>query len=201
MLGRLMAIAKGGPPQRFELHLGDLGLDLTMSVYVLDKKRIGIVCHDDTQRKRFQASLRELNESLEQQVAERTELAEARAKQLQNLSVELIEAEERERRKIAELLHDDLQQLLATARLQLQAACPNLKEDPDLASVEKLLEDSIRKSRRLSHELSPPVLHHSGLMAALQWLVQQMELQFGLRVKLEVRAEQVFEAASRSPSL
>jgi chemotaxis methyl-accepting protein methylase/chemotaxis response regulator CheB/signal transduction histidine kinase len=195
MLEQLRDIAKGGDSRRFELHLGDLDLHLTVSAYSLGDERLGIVCHDETERKRIQASLKELNESLEQQVAERTELAEARAKQLQNLSVELIEAEERERRRVAELLHDDLQQLLATARLQLQAARPDLRDDPELAAVEKILVASIRKSRRLSHELSPPVLHHAGLIAALKWLTQQMEAQFGLTVDLETQAEEHFEAS------
>ena len=195
MLEQMRDIAEGGDPRRFELHLGDLDLDLTVSVYALGDECLGIVCHDDTERKRIQASLKELNESLEQQVAERTELAETRAKQLQNLSVELIETEERERRRVAELLHDDLQQLLATARLQLQAARPDLQDDPELAAVENILVECIRKSRRLSHELSPPVLHHTGLIAAIRWLARQMEAQFGLAVDLETQAEDHFEAS------
>jgi CheY-like chemotaxis protein len=126
-----------------------------------------------------------LNETLEQRVAQRTELAEGRAKQLQALSMELIEVEEQERQRIAELLHDDLQQVLAAARMQLQAACETIPPEPMLEGVEQLLVESIRKMRRLSHELSPAVLHHSGIVAAMQWLARNMEDQFGLQVQLE----------------
>jgi PAS domain S-box-containing protein len=139
---------------------------------------------DITERKHAEQKLQQLNENLERQVAERTELSEARAKQLQQLTVELIEAEENERQRIAGWLHDDLQQLLAGARLQVQSA--SLKADPAfvLKNVDRLLEEAINSSRRLSHELSPPVLHQFGLLASLKWLVQQVDELFGLKVDL-----------------
>jgi PAS domain S-box-containing protein len=144
--------------------------------------------------KRAEKSLKQLNENLEQRVSERTELAEARARQLQALAVELIEAEERERRRIAVLLHDDLQQLLASARMQVQAASVSRSAEA-LLTVEGVLEEAIHKSRSLSHELSPAVLHHSGLVAGLHWLVRQVEEQFGLQVTMQADAIPQFNNA------
>jgi len=130
--------------------------------------------------------LRQLNEAL----AQRNELAEARAKQLQNLAVELIEAEEQERRRIAGLLHNDVQQLLASARFMLQSCSHS---GSDLDEVQRLLEMSILKTRHLSHELSPAVLDHSGLSAGLQWLCEQMKEQFGLQVTLKTDAARQYK--------
>jgi PAS domain S-box-containing protein len=132
---------------------------------------------------------RRASDRLEQRVAERTRLAESRAKMLQSLAVELIEAEERERRRIAHVLHEDLQQIIAAARYQLQEVQQNLPSPlPMLSSVEDLLEESIGKARLLSHELSPAVLVHSGMIEGLKWLVRHMGQQFGLQIELEVEA-------------
>ncbi len=148
---------------------------------------------DITERKQAEQAIKQMNESLEQRVAERTALARTRANQLQALAVELIEAEEREKRRIAELIHDDLQQVLAAARLQLEAVCEELPRAPKLPDIVGMLSDSISKARQLSHELSPAVLHHLGLLAALRGLCQQMDERFGLTVQLQADAAEQFE--------
>ncbi|MFH0975812.1 MAG: response regulator [Spirochaetota bacterium] len=136
--------------------------------------------------------LQKLNETLEERVKERTALAESRAKQLQALAVELIEAEEQERRRVADILHEDLQQILAAARMHLDSVIRNSEPHPNLEKVGQLLEESIGKSRRLSHELSPAVLHHSNMKTVLEWLARQMEEQFGLEIMLEIEDGEPF---------
>jgi signal transduction histidine kinase len=145
------------------------------------------------ERKKSEEALRELTASLEQRVADRTRMVETRARQLQKLAMELIESEERERRGFSELLHDDLQQLLSAALLQLDAGDGKPPAGPQLDYAQRLLRESINKTRNLSHELSPAVLRYSGLVGGLQWLAGQMNEKFGLRVNLEADLEQRFD--------
>ena len=79
------------------------------------------VIQDITELKAKEQALRELNATLESKVAQRTAELQYRARQLQKLTLELSQAEDRERKRIAEILHDDLQQILAAAKFHLNS--------------------------------------------------------------------------------
>ncbi|HOD81805.1 MAG: Oxygen sensor histidine kinase NreB [Planctomycetes bacterium ADurb.Bin126] len=129
------------------------------------------------ERAKLQRELHQLNETLEQRVAERTAVAERRARQLRALASQLTLAEQRERRRLARLLHDHLQQLLVGARFHIAALrrrCDGDDLDQAFQQVEDLLAQSIQGSRSLTMELSPPVLYDEGLGPALHWLAHWM---------------------------
>ncbi len=154
--------------------------------------RISII-EDITERRHSVEALRELNATLEDKVAERTAELEHRARQLQKLTLELSEAEDRERRRLAEVLHDDLQQVLAAAKFHLGLLNAQVKNDPSpqaiVGKVNQMLVDAIAKSRSLSHDLSPAVLHHDDFAETLRWLAGRMQAQHGLTVHVEAPAE------------
>jgi PAS domain S-box-containing protein len=176
---------------------GSLGWTFSRAVPLMDKNDEIVewfgTASDITERMNAEQELKQLSQTLEQQVIERTEIAEARTRQLQQLAVELIQAEERERNRISVLLHEDLQQILASARIQLQAVQQLLPPEAKLEHVVRLLEESIVKSRNLSQELSPAMLNHSDFPTALKWLTRHMLEQFNLSVELDIRDEQIID--------
>jgi len=114
--------------------------------------------------------------------AERNQLAE----QARCITAELEAAEIRERQQIARDLHDDLAQTLAAALIRLSSLQAHL--DPEVArsatELAELVGRADHATRTLAQRLSPPVLYELGLVPALEWLAQQLELDYGLAVQV-----------------
>lgn len=122
-------------------------------------------------------------------MAERTALAEKRLTQLQALTQELIKAEEGERRRLSDLLHEDIQQLLVSTRMHMEDACHRDPANPRMEEALGILTKSIKKLKNLSRELSPPVLNHASLPSAVEWLVNEIKEQYGLSVALNINTK------------
>jgi PAS domain S-box-containing protein len=148
---------------------------------------------DITEQRKADEALRELTRTLETRVAQRTQELQRRALQLQKLTLQLSQAEDRERKRLAEVLHDDLQQLLVAATFHLSMLSRRVRHDPSQraisAKVDQILHDAIEKARGLSHELSPAVLHHTNLVETFTWLAGQVKAKHGLIVRVDAFSE------------
>jgi PAS domain S-box-containing protein len=160
---------------------------------------------DISRLKQAEEDLRKANEELEERVLERTaalsnaiaslheEVAQRmiteqdlrfRSEQLRFLASELTLAEQRERMRLAQVLHDGLQQILVGAKLRLASIEHGRAVRQEIPEVMDLLDDAMETSRSLTAELSPPILRQGGLLPALEWLARWMHDKHGLRVKL-----------------
>lgn len=82
-----------------------------------------------------------------------------------------LEAEERERRRLAEALHDDAIQNLLAARQALGSGDGD--REPDLALVRTGLDRTVTQLRDAIFDLHPHLLRHAGLAAALQAVAER----------------------------
>lgn len=127
------------------------------------------------------ATNKSFTEELEQRVAERTS-------QLQALSFELAMAEERERRALAQDLHDNLGQLLAVAKIKLVSV---LKKHPGgdgmslLIDVQEMVSRANKSVHLLAFQLSPPLQGEAGLLPVFQWIAQEVHAVYGLDVHIQ----------------
>jgi PAS domain S-box-containing protein len=106
---------------------------------------------------------------------------------LQRMAFDAAVAEERERRRIAVDLHDQIGQSLALARMKLDSTRDGLPQGSRRALDEaaELLSQSIAHVRTLTFDLSPPILYDLGLREALSWLVEDIETRWGITVQLD----------------
>ncbi len=122
---------------------------------------------------------------------------EVQAAQLRMLAGEVVRTEQRERRRIAQLLHDQLQQLLAAALYGLSDL--GADADPEdrrvaVARLRGLIRDSIAMSRSLTSELGHPALTEPDINAGLEWLAAWMKEKHGLSVTIDCPSPMILPA-------
>ncbi len=113
-------------------------------------------------------------------------------KRLRALALELTLTEEREKRHLATELHESIGQLLALCRIKLGELATTKKPAESqelLGETEELVEEIIWHTRSLTSKLGPPVLYQLGLEAALQWLTDHMEQEYGIHTKLSLKGK------------
>ena len=167
----LLTQAQQGARGEFCLQAPNMNcLPVQLSIYQLsigDASGISIIATDMTER--FQAE-----------------------EKIRTLASQLTMAEQEERHRISQILHDDLQQRLFAIKTQLSFLLPAKETNSiapvvrdELRQVQRLLSDAIGITRSLSIDLSPIVLQGEGLAEAIYWLAAQMKAQHGLDVQVD----------------
>lgn len=111
--------------------------------------------------------------------------------QLRTLTGRLMRAQDDERRRIAQLLHETTAQNLAglkmdLARLNRTAGHASETDRGALAESIVLVDQSISELRTLSYLLHPPFLDEMGLLSALRWYAGGFAERSGITVDLEL---------------
>lgn len=87
----------------------------------------------------------------------------------------VLEAEEKERVRIARELHDSLGQILSAAKMNVSAIDSHNEDDAKLMNnAKKLIDDSVREVRNISHNLMPASLMDKGIEFALNELANKI---------------------------
>lgn len=146
---------------------------------------LGVIA-DVTAEMEAAAGLRTENEALAGRVAERR-------REVRQLAGALALAEERERRRIAMVLHEDLQQVIAAARW--------IAEPIGEPALKQALTRAAHLTHSLSHDLCPPLEGDGRLRPLLEWIAQQMAELHGLCVTVDAPDDLAITAPDLRPLL
>jgi len=109
------------------------------------------------------------------QLKQRNKIRELDSEIQENIINASIDGQEIERKKLSEVLHDNISALLSSAGLHLSAYLVGHKDEipEEIVKARSLLKEAHDQVRDLSHELVPPVLAKLGLYYAVQDLCEK----------------------------
>lgn len=111
------------------------------------------------------------------------------------VAIRIIQAQEKERRRVARDLHDGLAQQLAGAILGLEVTQKILESDTkrakhELQNVEQIIRGGLKETREAIFNLRPLALGNTGLEVAVKKLIAQIEERAGKEILLTVYGEE-----------
>lgn len=118
-----------------------------------------------------------------------------RAQMQENLKFylqQVTRAQEHERQRIAQELHDETAQSLVLIAQRLDSLAPTVgrKQGKDgaaeLQEVRKTVVEALTELRRLAQDLRPRILDDMGLVPALEWLADDLPRQYGIGAQVQV---------------
>jgi two-component system NarL family sensor kinase len=118
-------------------------------------------------------------------LARRTELAARLAEARSRLLTDALEAEQRERKALAEALHDQAIQNVLSARHELEEV-GDMFSHPALDRADSALLETLRQLREAVFDLHPYVLDEAGLESALRSIAQQAATRGHLELRLDL---------------
>ena len=131
------------------------------------------------------AELRKTNKQLRLEITERKKAQKALAhseKQLRLLSSQLLKAQEKERKRVAQELHDGIGQQLTAVKFRLEQAIEQAGESDtgaeSLVKVIPMIQNAIKEVRRISMDLRPAILDQVGILATIGWLCREFQASF-----------------------
>ncbi|RPJ36971.1 MAG: GAF domain-containing protein [Deltaproteobacteria bacterium] len=132
------------------------------------------------ERMRLIKELRRSRDELEKRVQDRTEELAKSQNRLQQLSSQLLLAQEKERKRVAIELHDGLLSELAATKYLLEGKIMLLENGKlsgpgEFKRVVDILASAMKEARRIMNNLHPSILDELGLIAAINWLSREYE--------------------------
>lgn len=205
---------KDGSEFPLDIFLGPL--EIEKDIFVVS------VVRDISRRRQMEEELKKSRDELETRVHVRTQELEVINEELQteiekcqkienklresesylrHLSTELLTAQEKERRRVAQEIHDSIGSFLAAIKFKIEdvlseAGDKNLQAESALKSVTPVIQGAIDETRRIQMALRPSILDDLGILATIKWFCRQFESTYthiSIKQEIDIQEDEVVD--------
>jgi len=148
---------------------------------------IGVLCVGSHSNKTFSESKKDLLclmgniaslEITRKQAEERLAQSE---NELRYLSAQLLRAQEDERKRLAQELHDGIGQSISAIKFKIETCVKQIQENPNSEAIRQLhtllpmVQSTVEEVQRIAVDLRPFIIDDLGLVATLRWFLRQFQ--------------------------
>jgi PAS domain S-box-containing protein len=194
-------VAESGEPISFESFFPSADAHFRICAFSPKTGQFVTVFENITERKRLEQELRESRDQLEARVHKRTaELLESR-EQLRYAASRLLNAQENERKRIAQEIHDGLCAQIAAIKFMLERKLAPETGEPfgDPSEAEEIIRNvdrAMEDTRRIMANLRPSLLDDLGLVPTINWFCrefQKLNPEIAIEQRTEIEEDQIPE--------
>lgn len=155
-------------------------------------EKVGLrgIVRDVTERRLLEQELERHRRELEERIQERTV-------ELRRANEQLLTAQEDERKRVAQELHDGIGQSLTAIKFRLEGALAlsdqqtTAEQASSLKGLIPLIQQAVEEVRRISMDLRPSVLDDLGILATIAWFCREFETAFSnIRIEKAISLEE-----------
>ena len=198
-ISRVSDVAKSSISSREKKYFRERSIKSVLSIpFILEGKLLGVLALNSITKKHvFTESEIKLAQAIANQLSvaiensRLLELSKKHSRELEKLSLRIINAQEDERKNLAGKLHDVIAQDLTAIKFDLKMSQQTIPEQytlikDKLEECEKLATQSLENIRNLTSDLRPPILDHFGLASAIRWYIDSFKLRTTLKIKVRI---------------
>lgn len=137
-------------------------------------------------RHQYARGLKTIAEAMDEVSLSRVNSGTKAAEHFRHQATRLMQAEQQERRRMGQVLHEDVMQILAAVGMLVHSGQSGEPQSPASVKAAALLKDALEKLRQLTLELRPEYVFEMTLSDGIAWLADQVRRRYDLYTEIHI---------------
>jgi signal transduction histidine kinase len=169
------------------LTLASLSVQRRWPIGLVSRLRLaGEILALGIRRHQYAQGLRAIAQTMDQVSLDHAAPGKKVAEHFRDRAMRLMQAEHQERRRMGQVLHEDVMQILSAVTIFVQSGKNGSSQPPETDKAVALLRDALQKLRLLTLELRPEAVFQMTLPDGIRWLGDQVRRRYDLDVDIRI---------------